>query len=260
MDLTRRTKEDGDAPSRDFEVEVVPVIKGFTQQPPWTIRGHVKRAFTFSPPWLDFEERLLRGKPFKSQATVVTCDTDVEDLTATSNVSFLKLHVTRVGRKPDLFRLEISPQPDIPGGPFDAEVKLSGRSSAEELIPGSLQVWGRVLEEFYTLPESLALGTRTLGERVNETVVLQSRTGKHFKVTGIKPPSQDITVRAEQGNTRGQPLTINVNVSRLGAQKSDLSVFVVNEETLEPLEIRLPISYHGIPGGKENHREPAPSG
>lgn len=243
IDLTKRPHPDLD--QWPFDVELVPQLRaGLPNHKGWTIRGRVSRAFKFSPPSLDFEENLVRGKPLQSRTVDVECLEKVEDFTAACVPPFARVHVTRLGRAPDKFQLRIMPQDSLPGGGFSFEVRTLGVTPTRQTIPGVLPVVGRLLEDIHAIPESVAFAN-PVGEIHHEVCVLRSRTGKKFEITGFKPDSDSLSVTPLGMIVAGWPaLRLSQRVVQPGHHENQLRIFLTSEDGTAR-EVSVSVTYHG---------------
>jgi hypothetical protein len=242
-----------DLTAKDFEVAVQPWInKGVGTQAGWVVQGKVKKPFAIDPPVVDFEESLVRGQPFAPRSAVITCGQDVAELTAHCNSPFVTAKVTRDAKNPRRFRLAIQAREKIPGGPFNLLVRLAAVIPNKKEVPGMVPVVGRVLEDVSLQPELLAFGEETVGSRLQETVTLQSRSGKDFAIQEIdKGGASDITANLGLKRKDGsESFVVAFPVKRLGHQEYTIHVKVKTLQGL--LELPLRMNCYGIPA------QPAP--
>jgi len=231
-----------DLAAKDFEVAVQPRInKGAGTQAGWVVHGKVLQPFAIDPPVVDFEESLVRGEPFAPRSTVITCGLDVAKLMARCDLSSLTTQVMRDTKNPRRFRLEIQPRKDMPGGPFNHLVRLAALTPSKKEVSGAVSVVGRVVEEVSLQPEVLAFGAEAIGTKLQETVTLQSRSGKDFTIQEInKGGASGITANMGRKRKDGsQSYIVSFPVTRLGHQEYTIHVKVNTPQGLLDLPLRM---------------------
>jgi hypothetical protein len=212
------------------------------------VHGKVKQPFAIDPPVVDFEESLVRGQPFAPRMATITCGLEVAELTAHCDSPSLIAKVTRDENNSRRFRLEIQPQKDIPGGPFNHLLRLAALTPSKQEMSGTVTVMGRVLEDVSPQPELLAFGAEPIGARLQETVTLQSRSGQDFAIQEIgKSGANSMTVDLDHKRANGcQTLVVSFPVERLGHQEHTIHIKVKTpQEGLLDLPLRM--NCYGIP-------------
>jgi hypothetical protein len=249
LDLTNTSQNDIDLHGQGFRVQVVPQLKGgLAAEAGWSLRGTVRRQFVVSPPFLDFQDSLHRGHPFQSRSLKVTCASNVTQLKAACEPSLATIDVKRIGANPDKFDISVFPRDTLPGGPFSFAVKINAVSPDGQAVPGTIDVRGTLLEDVYPLPNSIALGARPLGHTCEETVILHSRSGNQFTVTGFESDPGDLHVAPLNNAPNAPPgFKVSQRISKLGAQESRVRLFVRTDDSSQSQEISFPVAYHGIP-------------
>lgn len=248
LDLRSSPTGKPDVAGRDFKVYIQPRIsKGTGSQKGWVVHGRVMRPFVIDPPVVDFEESLVREQPFAPRSAVITCGMDMAELSAFCDSPFLTAKIIRDTKTPRRYRLEVQARKDIPGGPFNHLVRFAALPPNKEKVSGAVSVVGRVQEEVYIQPEFLASGAEPIGTKIQETVTLQSRNGKNFKIQEIdKSGASGVTIGMERKHKDGrQTLIVSFLAERLGHQEHTIHIKVKVPEGMLDLPLRM--NYYGIP-------------
>jgi hypothetical protein len=247
LDL-RSPHREPDLKAKDFAVHIQPQIsKGSGRQPRWVVQGKVMQPFAIEPPVVDFEESLVRGQPFASCSVLIACGLDVAELTAHCDSSFLTVKVARGAKDRRQFHLEVQPLPNMPGGRFDFLVRITALTPSKQEVSGAVPVIGGVLEDVVLQPEFVTGGAEPIGAKIQETITLQSRSGKEFAIQEIDKGENDgITVDVDHKRKDvSQSLIVSFPVKRLGHQEYTIHIKVKTPEGLMDLPLRM--SCYGIP-------------
>jgi hypothetical protein len=247
LDL-RKPQSDPDGKATDFNVTIVPRIVNPTgPQSTWLVHGTVKHPCVIEPQSLDFEESLLRGKPFTPRKTTITYRFDVTELTASCDASFLDFHVTRSESNPRQFTLEVVPRSDAPSGPFKSAIALVARTPDKQGIRGAVSVDGQIRDDIGIQPECVAFGAEPLGAKLHKTITLQSRGRKSFAIQEIdkgqfKGISVDPGLKRMDGS---QVLLVSLSAEGLGHREQTIHIRVTTPDGV--VNIPLRIIYYGVP-------------
>lgn len=255
LDLTKAAKAAGEPANRadfaaaDFSVQVTPRIADSPARPLiWTIRGRVRKAFSFSEPHLDFGESLVRGHPFLPKTIRVTAHMPLADLRANCNPAMASVRVKTLADA-KTFEIEVAPRENLPLGSLAFEVMVKPIARGKVHLPDrELPVVGTVVGDVRPAPQSVFLGPIRVGETSGETVTLWSKSGKPFTVESITPSSVTIKVEPYKSSPMGaKAFRVTQTASRLGQQSAQVRFLVHSDLTPESaLALFLPVSYHGI--------------
>lgn len=248
LDLAARLPGTTDAAGNNYEIRIIPKVKGWLpRQEGWTIRGRVEKALTIAPTALDFGNPLMRGRPFSSRVTSVSCGPPMKDLTAECDPAFATVKVSRVAKSAGKYEIAVTPANALPSGPFDFRVTLRGRIVDGKTVSGVVGVVGWVREELAFVPDRVMFGAGRLGQTVQETVTLQLPPGTRMKVIGFGNLSGGTAVeRVPGGDPQCQVFRVSQKVSRVGDQRTIIRCRVEREGIEKQEEVSLSLTYHGI--------------
>lgn len=248
LDLTKRVPEPAGSKGYNYEVRVAPQFKGSVLgQREWILRGRVEKALAVDPAIVDFDDPLIRGRPFPKRTVSVTCGPRAKELIAECAPRFGAVKLTALQDKPGRFELTVSPAKDLPAGSFQFVVTLRGQTQEGKRFSVAVAVTGRVREEFYFLPERVVFGARPLGETAEEIVTLQSPHGTKIKILGFEGLSDSITIGSAPGNgSRTLVFRVSQKIMRLGDQTTRVRCRIQKEGAGQPEDAVLLIDYHGI--------------
>jgi hypothetical protein len=213
----------------------------------WVLAGRVRRAISFSPREIDFTDRLVRGQPFEPEQITVNTLVPIRRIEAECSE---KHAVVQVRDPPDggkEYRLQVAPNSELRPGPFEFEILVRSQTEGGEDLPAiPVTARGAVVEDLMATPAALLLGTRSVGECVEETVILESRSGQPFEILETAMESENCTIDpVPQGETSRATLRIRQGISAAGAQVGTIRIRArMRNETNLTLPVR--ISYHGL--------------
>lgn len=189
LDLRPKNSEDVDVPVRDFAIRVLPIVRGTLTQPDsWTVHGKVRNPFTLSTYILDFGGTLVSGMAFEPKTVTVVCDQLIHRPVADFDDKYGSVHITPKDGSPRQFQVTVLPRDTLPVGAFGFPVTLHGVDSAgKKLSKMQFGVSGTIVRDALVTPNIIPIHDVTLGESVEQVVVVGSRTGKLYEVVGVGP-------------------------------------------------------------------------
>jgi hypothetical protein len=227
-----------------FQARIYPELEGL-RHPGWLVQGRVRTAFTLSARLIHYGDSLVRGQPFESQTVTLTPAMPLEGVTARCDPPLAAVQVTK---EADRYSLRITPSESLPVGPFKFEVLVEAVTREGRRAIGIIAVQGRVLGDISPVPDMIAFGAGPLGEMMEETLVLQSRSGRPFEVVGCEGKADGVDVQAI-GATGDQVhmFRVQLRISQLGDQTATIRFLVRAMGAAKPEDVSLPVSYHGMP-------------
>jgi len=194
-----------------------------------------------------FEDPIIRGDPFPSKKVTVQALVPLADLRAICDPDKGILEVRMLASEEGGAQFELGIQPNhlLPIGSFNFPLSLHGVDRNGQCFPKrDLSTRGEVVEFVEVVPEKLLLGARTVGERVEESVVLRSRNGKSFLFEGVKTGNTHVTCRQSASDPMRFHLEIPIQES---GHKIQEVVFQVSEpKSKTPLLIPLKVCFYGV--------------
>jgi hypothetical protein len=195
-----------------FEVHFQPLIVGATPgSVVWTLRGEVVSAIEKLPASLDFGEWVegnTESPPRSAQVLLAHGKDKIEIDLETQEVT---VRMDRNEENPALRSMELAFSQEPTPGRFrlPAMVRVFG-PNGEPKGRYSFHLVGRVVEDIYIDPPSLAFGIVEPGARVGGTLTINSHSGKLFEVLDIKAQGKGLS--AESAETGfGPPYRIHVH-------------------------------------------------
>lgn len=254
LDLTTADLEEASRPSRPFDVELLPVVKGrSTGEVRWRVEGRVHRyPLVLSPPFLDFGESLVQGSPSPRGIVNVKCSQPVTSLTAQCDESLAAVRVRQPDKGRGEFQVEVSPRSNLSKGKHDFTVDLKAvlkDGKRERELPAlPLRVTVHVTSGVQVVPRNIMFGGAKVGEIVEDTVTFSSRA-KGFVVSEVERGAADSFEVTPIGESQDGARLFRVlqRVSKVGFQRSEVAFLVREEGTEQSYEVSIPIYYHGLP-------------
>ena len=231
-----------------FSVAIVPVVKGQGPQGRFVLRGMVRNPIAFSVREVFFPEEDAAGPSQDGRRKVVSFDSTVP-LKSVDVVS-QPPHVTAVVTRDSAAggTIAIAPAADLPAGPFQCDLVVSGVSESGERLPAvRLPVAGVVTRDIYLAPATLSFSPRPVGSEMDASILIASRTQSRFSVESVTASSKEVFIHPTNlPSANGQTYAIGVRVLAVGVQ-SETVQFVVSSGSLGRQRIRIPVNYVGLP-------------
>lgn len=251
LDLTQmpRTKSGIEKVAR-FGVSLFPHIEKSSPDGPsapqfWTITANVHCPFAFDKPRVDFGEVWLEGEPVSQKVGVVK-RADIRGLNLEYDQRILTVNLKQNSQTPNKLELEVTPRRDLKPGSYDTNIRLEGVSPDGQRVASSFKARIIALEDLHTIPNSIA-GTKLVGEKICETVVIAARSQKAFEILGIEADSEIIKISAVDGILKGAPkFHVTVTAHNLGPQKHQITVRLRSVADRKSSKLTIPVYVHGI--------------
>lgn len=189
LDLTHNTSNATPEETRDFTVYLAPVLDG---EPPrrldnWTLRGKVRPVLRLERASVDFGHTGEFEQPLTVQRVTTHASLPLERIEASCNSVDFTARMQRSGDDPARFVLSVQPSKELPVGPFSGRVTLHCfTKAAGPICVKSLPFSGTILSDLQASPPALGFGVRRVGETLEETVTLTSRTRRRFRVQAVE--------------------------------------------------------------------------
>lgn len=245
LDLTRTATSpaQGDA-VRSFEAHILPEVEGIVaKHAPWKVHGRVRIPFILSARSVDFGDSLMQGRMFVSKSIQLKPLIPLANVSADCDPALATVATTETSGE---YSVVITPSESLRPGRFEFPVKVQAATPDGATVAARLSVSGTVLGHFHFVPEILVVGAKQLGDAVEETVVLQSRTGTGFQVIRVHEPSEHVKVESlGKDENSVQQFRVSVVVSEPGNYSGTIRVQVRRESRSDSEEIVLPLSYFG---------------
>jgi hypothetical protein len=250
LNLTNNRKAQVEGSVVPFEVSIRPRIRGrqLDNDSKWLLRGKVRVALTFDPPYVQFGDRLVRGQPFETRSVRLKAHTMIAGLDATCDPKLAQVQVRRVNSADDEFELNVTPCPTLGTGAFSFDVLVQPITRDRTLLPlkKSLTVAGWISEPLRAVPGELVLGERKLGESATTTIRFQALlSGRRFEVAAVDSSSRDTIVQIAEPNSGCIEARVTQPISNPGLQSASLN-FAIRSEDAGTFNILVPVSYYGV--------------
>jgi len=142
----------------------------------------------------------------------------------------------------------LTPNTDLPLGPFESQVHLSAIPVAEKFFPSvTVPVSGVVLDDVEVVPPLILLRPTPVGRELQTTVVLRSRSGTPFSLSSAQANCEETSVEALGGDlAEGHQYRIRQRITDTGSQSSAVD-FLISSERDGSRRIRTRLNYVGLP-------------
>jgi hypothetical protein len=214
----------------------------------WKIHGRVKRMFGVpDPALLDFGEvdpDLKTG--WKSNRVRFWISPDVRDLRCDASQAYFHCDLERSSSPTGEWILSGTLDGRPPYGRFNCFVTIEGTVSDKTAVSTAVGVVGQVVDDVYMLPDSLGFGLGKIGEERSDSVILRSKSGHPFQVTGFEhdPATTKVTaVKAPQGS---YAFRITQRITATGDNYPKLGFNIEGPDRRRSRVLPLPATYYGI--------------
>lgn len=187
-----------------------------------------------------------RTQPIPSQHITIKTVVPVRAITATCRLTRFGVDVKQSKANSSEHELTIAPEGILPVGryAFDVQVEVE-LDSGRKVRPGQIAVIGEIAADIQAAPPVLALGARSLGETVEETLTISSLTGQAFQVIDVKVNGGGLAVEPLQDGAEAHAYHVRQHITGLQSQHGWVSFRVRNEAGREE-DIRVGVIYHGL--------------
>jgi hypothetical protein len=248
LDLAHRNREDIGSPVRVFTVQLVPRIRDskVPKQLGWVLRGRVRTAFELDSESVVFWDELVQGKQFTTKRVIVKGNIPLGDVTKKYDPTAVSVKARTSTAM--VFELEVTPRETLPPGSFSTAVIVEAKGpDGTSLQSKTLKIVGAVHGNVQAFPSQVAFGTRVVGDKADETVVLRSVEGvMGIELEGIDVHSTDLTVTPLASNVAdGKAISVAQQFSQPGSRSALVKLTVRRQDgTLR--EVPLEVSYYGV--------------
>jgi hypothetical protein len=244
LDLTTERPKRWDGSPRKFEVRVYPELENGLRHPGWKVHGRVRSAVTYEPRVLDFGESLVMGQSFDSRAVEVTAHMPLDSLVGSWDQALAAVQVIRLPEDPHKFSLQVQPRANLSVGPLKFAITLQPISQDGTRFPGvQVPVEGRVMDDVQVTPSKVLFGARPLGQKVEDTVVVHSLSGRPFEIRRVETASDDVTVNLLDDSLRASyQFRVTQVVSKPGNETSEVR-FTIHTKEKSAATVTLRVSY-----------------
>ncbi len=148
--------------------------------------------------------------------------------------------------------VQLTAAADLQPGRFECEVELLATARDGQRLPGAiLPVNGEIVHDVEVAPAVISFRPAVVGEEVDGTVFLSSRTGAPFAARPIVPPGVSISVEpGDSASGEGLQYRIRKRIGQPGS-RSDVVEFAVGAEGLTEQRLRLRVNSIGLHKGEE---------
>jgi hypothetical protein len=202
----------------------------------------------FAPRKVDLSETLVQGEPFLPRHVHVRCSQPIEELSAHCDPALASVLVRRLSGEQNAFELEIFPSEKLPLGDFHFPVSVEAQlRNGSTPIAVELPVLGSVVHDVRVTPGSLFVGPVPTGETIERALVIASRTGGRLVVQDASCDCENVEMRrVAHSPPSSYEYVVSLTVKRPGPGATELRFSVIVNEDVEPSQIAVPMTWHGI--------------
>lgn len=174
LDLTHRSPYQLGLARRTFSVRLDPVFQGdFAPTPGWEIRGTVRSRVSLEAASLAFADKCVRGGAPASRTVRATAHLPLLRLEVSAPQELASVRV-ETHSDPGRYTLVITPNPDLPIGPFRFRVEVTA------VVPdgtayqcGGIDVSGEIQSPIRVLPRIVLLGEHTVSAHAEADITVR---------------------------------------------------------------------------------------
>jgi hypothetical protein len=251
IDLGKTARVYPELTAWEFSLRVTPAVEGCeTLHSGWLVRGTVLQSISVDPVALEFGEEIIRNNPTSPKLARLLPKFPAESLSVEYDRRLGQV-VTRSGGQGgdgQGWTVEVTPNSSQATGPLSYEITLVVKP-AQSLreVRKTLAVKGQIVEDVRSIPDRIVMAARNIGDEVEETVLLASRTNKSFTIEAVEADSRVTRVmRQNPQDVRGKTYRITQRITTRGSSSAQIAFKVRLEGQDELIGITLPIVYYGL--------------
>ncbi len=230
---------------KDLKVGLRPILAAEPggrkeSMPAWKLVGRVRRP-------LKFERSVFLGRhsefaqPLPAWTIPVEVLTPLESIDATCDDSRFVAKVD-IPEKMGNAVLRLTQKAVLPVGAFEGTVILRPRATGGEVLPvRRLRFQGQIVSDIESIPPIFQVGSRQVGDTINEEVVLQSLTNRRFVIVQTETEGDGLSVEVLERNRRYR---VKQRACAIGTQNNRVR-FHGESEGRRTIFV-LPVHYSGI--------------
>jgi hypothetical protein len=247
LDLTQKYNVDAARTDHLFQVRIVPQVQGQVRFPvrPWTIKARVKKILTGVPQKLSLAGPLVRGQRGPLTRLMIESTVPLTELRVSCDNSLVEVAIIK--NEANNYVLLLQPTTTVASPSLSASIALVPVHNGELLPALTFSAMGVVRDDIQAQPQHIWLGARTMGEAVEEHVLIHSLSHRCFSLMS-QPTSNAVGAVVEEvdrkDGTRSVRLKCKINHRGNTTITIPLSVKQDDDSTL-PLV--LTVSYFGLP-------------
>jgi hypothetical protein len=249
--LSKKNESEGRS-EWDFAVMITPQIATLSfPADVWKVHGRVRATLACSPGHVDFGESLVFGKPFAAESVEVTSHQEIDHLEADWDRSFATVEVQPTTNDGRHFRVDVTPARNLALGDHTFMVTLLGKDShGTTMEKAHCYVRANVVDDFVIAPSPVSFGFGEVGQLLEQTVSLTSRTQQPFSLLGAYVGDNSVA-GIELTDTRPHPdgngVVCRVRVRPLQAGVASFTMtFRVQQLEATPYDVALIVCYSAL--------------
>jgi len=208
----------------------------------WNLHGTVKSVLSIEPEALSFGDSLIWGCEYQPRTATVRVLGPVESVSIANMPGAITCQLTQA---PHGYKLKVAPSSKLSPGNFNKDIYLEVHlQNSKDVIYRVLPVSGSVTQKVVALPQSVRFGAIPLGQRVEGTITLNSRTAEIIKSVDAEPPS-GMTIERSSPKDAGWLIQFRQDVAEKGEHRVVLD-FRVRLSSNETLTLPISISWFGM--------------
>lgn len=211
----------------------------------WALTGTIKSVLQCDPPIIRMH--VVKGQPIEPITCRVKSLVPLARLEAEWNPAFGRIEVRRLTAADDEFDVTAIPALDLPLGDFSAPAKLLPiNHKVKGLGSFPLDVLGKVTDEVFAIPMTLALSSTRVGESVSGTIVLRAVDDQLFTLERSETSSPSLTVESVQSPKQGRlVVALTATPAHMGNYAESVKIVVVTANG-RTLAIETPVKLYAF--------------
>jgi hypothetical protein len=259
IDLTNRTPAEYGVDRRPFALSIRPITVGDipSRGVVWKLTGTVRSRVTLDVQNVHFGEQPVRGQAAVTRCVQAKTHVPCQRLEVTVEPAIAKATV-KAREEKGILEILISPNPDLPAGPFQATARIDVVAPTGERFSGTaLPIAGTMQREVRLLPARVLLDPTPVGETAEAVVTVQAPAEAKVVVDHFETDSLGLRVEAVAipGVPAHRAFRIRQRVDSEGDGTSAIS-FVLRGADGKTSKQVIEICYRGEPVKKAPSRNP----
>jgi len=242
LDLREKEPRTASRLIREFQAQIMPDVASSVPSPTerWTISGSVRRAIVPQTDLIDFADVSILDRQPRTLAVNVECLDPAVSLTATCDPNCGKVDIVEPSDASNLHQVLVTLNRELPLGRGEFPVQLTPKTRDGATLPSrSVLVAYRVVNDIQVVPPEAALGIIPVGNSVEKTVSLRSRTGSSFTVQSIETSSGAVSLSEPQPSDARATCQMLVRPDEVGTASGVVKFKILSGGTESIVSLKL---------------------
>jgi Protein of unknown function (DUF1573) len=248
LDLTHRLPYQVGLAQWPISVRFNPVFQGdFASTPGWELKGLVRSRVSLDTLQIPFTDQCIYNGPPVTRKVRAKAHVPLEHLEASAVPPLATVRVESIPESPDSFVILVSPNPQLPVGPFTFEVQVKAVMPDGEVHRcASIEASGEMQPSTGVFPRLILLGEQAVTNHTEAEISVRLPSNG-WSIDHLETDGSDTTVaRAGTQPDGSEKLHLTQRISRLGDRISHIRI-LIRKPDKQTETLTVEVRYYGMP-------------